>query len=788
MNNLKIFATTVEPSVYGQIQRMMTLDAFRDAKIRIMPDTHAGMGCVIGFTAALGEKVVPNLVGVDIGCFTKDTKVKLADGRDLNFEELISEYNEGKINYCYSFDNEGRIVISRIDVPRKIKTVDKIVEILLDNGEIIHCTVDHIFYDINRNEIKAENLKQGTSLYPLYIDVAKNHDGEIQAKNNNNGKIRKHLEKYTVIYQPTCHKWTYAHVLADEYNMRIFGGNSTGSYVRHHKDFNYLNNNPDNIQRMTYKEHWDLHSNMVKVTNEMGITGFKAAAKKHPHIYSEAGKKRAESTWHGKNAVSNLKNMSELTRKRNESGELNSPAQRKAARKRQLTHNTTKFDTQNKDPQFKLIQQIGKLKKILNLCGNDFSRETYEIARKKVYNGYTWEKANEISMKSKMTFEELIGYKNHKVISVRIIDESTDVYCLTNFEYGNFALSSGVFVHNCGMYVVNLGKVAINPEELDKFIRENIPSGANVNEKQGTRIEFPELEDLKMYKYLRNIKHLQSSIGSLGSGNHFLELDKSTTGDVYLVIHTGSRNLGQQVCKYYQKLAIEQCNSHKHEIKEEIKKVTEELRAAGRAKEISNAITEIKKKYENINKVPSDLCYLTGELREDYLWDMVRCQKFAMWNREEIARRILKYLKIKNPIEGWHTVHNYIDFDDGIVRKGAIRCNAGEKVIIPLNMRDGSIIGIGKGNEDWNCSGPHGAGRLMSRSVAKESISMKDFKASMNGIYTTSVNQGTLDESPMAYKNAQEIIDAVKDTVDIIEVIKPIYNFKASETEEDYKR
>lgn len=340
----------------------------------------------------------------------------------------------------------------------------------------------------------------------------------------------------------------------------------------------------------------------------------------------------------------------------------------------------------------------------------------------------------------------------------------------------------------CGMFVVNLGPVDIDLPGLDKFIRENIPSGANVNEKQGTRIEFPELEDLKMYKYLRNIKHLQSSIGSLGSGNHFLELDKSTTGDVYLVIHTGSRNLGQQVCKYYQKLAIEQCNSHKHEIKEEIKKVTEELRAAGRAKEISNAITEIKKKYENINKVPSDLCYLTGELREDYLWDMVRCQKFAMWNREEIARRILKYLKIKNPIEGWHTVHNYIDFDDGIVRKGAIRCNAGEKVIIPLNMRDGSIIGIGKGNEDWNCSGPHGAGRLMSRSVAKESISMKDFKASMNGIYTTSVNQGTLDESPMAYKNAQEIIDAVKDTVDIIEVIKPIYNFKASETEEDYKR
>lgn len=342
----------------------------------------------------------------------------------------------------------------------------------------------------------------------------------------------------------------------------------------------------------------------------------------------------------------------------------------------------------------------------------------------------------------------------------------------------------------CGMFVENLGKINLSKQDLnnlDDFIRKNIPSGANVNEKQGTRIEFPELVDLKMYKYLRNIKHLQSSICSLGSGNHFLELDKSSTGDIYLVIHTGSRNLGQQVCKYYQKLAIEQCNSHKHEIKEEINRVTAELRVSGRAKEISEAITAIKKKYENINKVPADLCYLTGDLREDYLHDMKLCQEFAIRNREEIARRILKYLKIK-PVECWHTVHNYIDFTDGIVRKGAIRCNAGEKVIIPLNMRDGSIIGIGKGNEDWNNSGPHGAGRLMSRSAAKESISMDDFRAAMKGIYTTSVNKNTIDESPMAYKNAEEIVEMVAPTIDVIEVIKPIYNFKASEVEEDYKR
>ncbi len=342
----------------------------------------------------------------------------------------------------------------------------------------------------------------------------------------------------------------------------------------------------------------------------------------------------------------------------------------------------------------------------------------------------------------------------------------------------------------CGMYVANLGPINPDLEKLDKYIRENIPSGSNVNAIQGTRVEYP-LENLRMYKHLRNVEHLQSSIGSLGGGNHFIELDKDATGNVYVVIHTGSRNLGQQVCKYYQKLAVEQCNDHKHEIKEEINRMVEKLNSEGRSKEISNTITEIKKKYHGINKVPADLCYLIGELREDYLHDMNLCQEWAVQNREEIFRRILKCLAKDcgaTPEWGFHTVHNYIDFTDNIVRKGAIRCNKGELVIIPLNMRDGSIIGMGKGNPDWNCSGPHGAGRLMSRSAAKESITMQDFKQSMEGIYTTSVNPGTLDESPMAYKNAQEIVEQVKDTIEIKDIIKPIYNFKASETEEDYNR
>lgn len=337
----------------------------------------------------------------------------------------------------------------------------------------------------------------------------------------------------------------------------------------------------------------------------------------------------------------------------------------------------------------------------------------------------------------------------------------------------------------CGMLVANIGKIDLDLSKLDNVIRTTIPCGSEVNTTQGTRVEFEQMEDLIMYKDLRNLLHLQSSIGTLGSGNHFLEIDVDEDGNKYIVIHSGSRNLGQQVCKHYQNLAIDQCNAHTKEIKTEINETIARLKKEGRQKESSKAIKEIKEKYNRIDKVPTDICYLTGDLRQDYLHDMKLCQEFAWQNRLEMLRRILKGMKIKNVVEQWQTVHNYIDFSDNIIRKGAIRCNVGEKVIIPLNMRDGSIIAVGKGNEDWNNSGPHGAGRLMSRRVAKESLSMNDFKKSMEGIFTTCVNRGTIDESPMAYKNAQEIIDGIADTAEVINIIKPIYNFKATEIEKE---
>lgn len=334
----------------------------------------------------------------------------------------------------------------------------------------------------------------------------------------------------------------------------------------------------------------------------------------------------------------------------------------------------------------------------------------------------------------------------------------------------------------CGMLCVSLGQTDIDFEKLDNVIRSYVPSGRDVHD--GRIIRFEELQDLKCYRELRDTKRLERSIGTLGGGNHFIEVDVAEDGEKYLVIHTGSRNLGKQVADYYQNLAFE-LMSGKDKLYEEQDRLIKEYKAAGRKSEIQSAIAELHRNFKAVNpKIPKDLCYLEGKYREDYLHDMRICQKFAYMNRVMIAQIICNHM-------GWgvdadmpdyfECIHNYIDHDSNIVRKGAISAKYGEKVLIPINMRDGCIIGTGKGNEDWNCSAPHGAGRVMSRTKAKELVSLEEFEKAMDGIYTTSVNQSTIDESPMAYKTLDEIVENIKDTVDVLAIIKPVYNFKASE-------
>jgi len=337
----------------------------------------------------------------------------------------------------------------------------------------------------------------------------------------------------------------------------------------------------------------------------------------------------------------------------------------------------------------------------------------------------------------------------------------------------------------CGMLTVELGEEDIDLAALDEIIRKYVPSGRNVHE-GGDHVPFEEIKELRCYRELKDTKRLERSVGTLGGGNHFIEVDVDPATNVkYLIIHTGSRNLGKQVADYYQNLAVEIMQG-KDELYARQEKLIAEYKAQGRRNEIQSAIKELHRKFSpNPLGIPKELCYLTGKYREDYLHDMKICQHFAAVNRYDIANRILGNLYgIDLAYFGlpmFETIHNYIEFGTNMVRKGAISAKAGEPVLIPINMRDGCIIGRGKGNEDWNCSAPHGAGRIMSRSKAKEVVSLAEFEDSMKGIYTTSVGQSTIDEAPMVYKPMEEIVANIADTVDIITIIKPIYNYKASE-------
>lgn len=404
----------------------------------------------------------------------------------------------------------------------------------------------------------------------------------------------------------------------------------------------------------------------------------------------------------------------------------------------------------------------------------------------------------------------LLEQESFKNCKVRIMpDVHAGTGCVIGFtgNLGDKVIPNIVGVDiGCGMLCVELGDIDLDLEKLDKVIREHIPNGMNVHDFLPPQPFF--LGHLKCYKELKNKDNwLEKSMGTLGGGNHFIEVDVDDENNKYLVIHTGSRNLGKQVAEIYQNKAIEYC-SYKKELAEEKMATILYLKDEHRENEIQNALMEINKKYEGKTKLPKDLCYLEGELREDYLHDMKICQKFAKDNRLCIAKQILcnyfelpyyqgyKSVRLREiPTETsfftqdmiekdfWYfeTIHNYISFEDIIVRKGAISAKKGEKVLIPMNMRDGCIIGIGKGNDDWNQSAPHGAGRIMSRMKAKETFDINQFKESMKGIYTTSVNEDTLDEAPMVYKPMQEIIDCIGDTIEITNVIKPIYNFKASD-------
>lgn len=328
----------------------------------------------------------------------------------------------------------------------------------------------------------------------------------------------------------------------------------------------------------------------------------------------------------------------------------------------------------------------------------------------------------------------------------------------------------------CGMYTVALGNVDIDLEKFDEAAHF-IPCGRNVWEGRQERFD---LSVLKCYRNLKDTKRLERSLGTLGGGNHFIEIDSDESGNKYIVIHSGSRNLGTQVAEFYQKIAVD-LNLGKEDYYKQREEIIRTYKEQGRRSEIQATLKALEKEFEaKAPSMPRELCFLYGTFMEDYLHDINICQQFAKRNREKMAEVLLERTGLVS-LESFQTIHNYIDVDEMILRKGSVSAKNGEKLLIPINMRDGSLICVGKGNPEWNYSAPHGAGRIMSRSAAFERLTMEEYQKEMAGIYTTCVNTSTLDESPMAYKNMDEIVANIEPTAEIIAHIKPIYNFKAAE-------
>lgn len=328
----------------------------------------------------------------------------------------------------------------------------------------------------------------------------------------------------------------------------------------------------------------------------------------------------------------------------------------------------------------------------------------------------------------------------------------------------------------CGMYTVLLGEADVDFAKVDE-VAHYIPSGRDTWEGRTERFD---LTGLRCYRSLKHAKRLEKSLGTLGGGNHFIEIDMASDGAKYLVIHSGSRNLGKQVAEFYQQLAVD-LNAGKADYFERRDELIRTYKEQGRRSEIQKALKSMEKEWKAKKPtIPEDLCYLYGKYLDDYLHDVEICQRFARRSREKMAEIIIERAGL-TAVSAFHTVHNYIDTEEMILRKGAVAAHSGELLLIPINMRDGSVLARGRGNPEWNYSAPHGAGRLMSRTQARESLSMDEYMETMRGIYTTSVNNSTIDEAPMAYKSLEDIIDVIRESVDVIEILKPVYNFKASE-------
>ena len=708
VNTAICYAKVIENEAIEQIRRMCDYEIAEGSKIRIMPDAHAGKGCTIGTTMTISDKVVPLVVGVDIGCLDADTEFITEHG----FKK-ISEYKPGDKVLQYEPRTDKATFVEPyafIDKP-----CDKFYHFKNSEGLDQMVSEEHrmLVYKgykgkgykrivLHPYELCEKNLDKGYLSFKasysydgpgvdmtddeLRLRVALCADGRLCYSPHGLKTIDFHFSKERKIKRL---RWLLEK-LNMKYSEKILKDGTTSFYLDGFK------NNLDKFEKTFDDLYMASHHQLEIITEECLLWDEYAG---YRSFFSSNDKSFADFIQFAFSGVNKRAGIS-----------VNS------------------YENKNWNP-------------------------TY-------YNVIP-------------TLNEYVAYSNYPEIVKR---ENMRKYC--------FVVPSSYFVirrnnqiaitGNCGMYSVNIGKGDIDFERVDAATHY-VPSGMNVWDVE--RKDF-DITRLRCFDKLKNPGRLVRSLGTLGGGNHFVEVDRAEDGTNYLVIHSGSRNLGKQVAEYYQWRAV-QLSKGKDEFEEKKAEIIKTYCETGRQAEIQEALWNLREEYKDRETtLPEDLCYVYGQGLEDYLHDVVICQEFARRNREEIAHVIMKRAGLTGG-DAFHTVHNYIDTDEMILRKGAIAAHKGETVLIPINMRDGAIIAKGRGNPDWNYSAPHGAGRLMSRKSAKAFLDMDEYRKSMEGIYTTSVSEATLDEAPMAYKSLEDIIDVIRESVDIVEIIKPIYNFKA---------
>ena len=693
-NTAKVFTDNVDSTTISQIIELCNQSFVKDLNIRIMPDCHAGAGCVIGTTMTITDMVVPNLVGVDIGCLDKDTQFLSSSGwknisdyangdkvlqynKDTDFAEFVEPINYivKDCNSFYHFKNskgldqmvseEHKMLVWQGYKGKGYKKID------YNPLEVSEKGLEHGFYGI---KCSFNILQDGVEYSDDEIRflIALSADGYIRKERNGKKFISFHLKKERKISR-------ISQILNNlSVPFKNYSAKDSTTYIEFYIDSRF---------EKSLSFLWKANADQLKIASEEsllwdGHEGYRS-------FFSSCSKENADA-----------------------------------------------------------IQ--------FAFAATGIRAGIYESKSKKY-------KLNYIVIPTK---NPVIG-----------INKSPDLVESLDGKKYCFTVPSGYFVirrngnisitGNCGMHVSKISNKGIDLEKLDRVVRKDIPSGFAIRgsaHSYASRIEFEEIVAPI------NKQRAKNSIGTLGSGNHFLELDVDDEGFHYLVIHSGSRNMGKQIAEYWQGIAT---TTLKVDYDNSVSDIIQACVSIGKVDMIEEAKITIKKPPHK------SLSYLQDENFEGYLSDMKIAQEFAVANREAMADTIVEKMGF-DVVESFTTIHNYIDMDTMILRKGAVSAKAHERLIIPINMRDGSIIATGKGNMDWNFSAPHGAGRLMGRGEAKRTLNMEDYKNSMDGIYTTSVNLSTLDEAPMAYKNMDEIIENTKDTITVDKIIKPVYNYKDS--------